>query len=181
MPPIKHGATVRAIGATPEYRTWSAMKTRCLNPRNHAYLNYGGRGIALCDRWREFRNFLADMGPRPSLAHSIDRIDNDGPYSRENCRWATKSEQARNRHKGQRLIIGAESLMLTEWSERSGVPLRTIDDRLRYGWKPERAVFEPVASVKARRQAQSALEWSATEERGIAKRLLDSERQKARQ
>jgi hypothetical protein len=81
---------------TPEYRCWTAMNTRCFNRNNAAFQAYGGRGISVCDRWSDFAMFLADMGPRPSLHHSIDRIDNDGDYEPANCRWATQAEQNRN-------------------------------------------------------------------------------------
>lgn len=78
---------------TPTYRTWTAMKSRCADPRNASYPAYGGRGISVCERWLDFEAFLADMGERPSLDHSIDRIDADGNYEPGNCRWLTRAEQ----------------------------------------------------------------------------------------
>lgn len=91
----RHGHATGVL--SPEYRSWAAMKGRCKYPSVQGFQNYGGRGISVCSRWLSFDNFLADMGPRPSPKHSIDRVDVNGNYEPGNCRWATAVEQAANK------------------------------------------------------------------------------------
>jgi hypothetical protein len=89
--------TIKAKSSLPEYAIWKTMKQRCLNSKCREYKYYGARGIGLCDSWNKFENFILDMGSRPSDSHSIDRINNDLGYFKENCRWATRKEQSRNK------------------------------------------------------------------------------------
>jgi len=124
------------------YRSWEAAKARCENSRNIRYPLYGGRGIRMCQSWSDdFRNFLRDMGERP-VNHSLDRIDNDGPYSPDNCKWSTRVEQGRNTTRNHLLTIAGETLTVSDWSRRSGINPRTICKRLKRGWAVERAVTE---------------------------------------
>lgn len=126
---------------TTEYQIWESIKKRCLNPRNRAYARYGGRGISICDRWRDdFQAFLSDVGARPSLEHSIDRIDNDGHYEPGNVRWATKSEQARNR-RDEHILTQSPAPGVDECvRRRAGYRFRNA---VRSGWvtRPEGKLF----------------------------------------
>ena len=116
------------------------MISRVANPNIRQWADYGGRGITVCDRWREFENFAKDMGSTFSPELQLDRIDNDGPYSPENCRWATRTEQARNKRNNRRIEVNGVTLTLVEWSERLGIDQDNISNRLRRGWTVERAL-----------------------------------------
>ncbi len=143
---LKHGHGSSAKGPSPTYRTWMSMRARCHRPNHHNYPNYGARGIYVCDRWRDsFKNFLEDMGERPSLKHTIERVDNDGPYSPKNCIWILSSLQPRNTRHCRMVSYQGETHCLAEWSEITGILYTTIQGRLNRGWSPERTLTEPVA------------------------------------
>lgn len=136
---VTHGAA-----DSPEYETWCHMKRRCHNINDPSYHRYGGRGIVVCDRWRDsFSDFLADMGPRTTPTHTIERIDNDGPYSPDNCRWATRLEQAANTRKIHHLTLRGETMNLHEWARRTGINVKTITSRIRYGWPTDKILTTP--------------------------------------
>jgi hypothetical protein len=141
-----HGESVHARGGvTKEYTAWVGMKKRCHNPTADQYPNYGGRGIIVCEKWRNsYEAFLLDVGRAPSRRHTIDRINSNGNYEPGNCRWATPVEQSRNRRITRRLEIDGVVLPLTEWAEKTGVSADTIRKRLKHGWEPTMAVFTPV-------------------------------------
>ena len=139
-----HGLT-----KTPEYKTWVKMKERCNNPRAIRYLRYGGRGIKVCVEWESsFEQFLSDMGKKPTPRHSIERKNNDEGYSKDNCIWATGSQQARNRSSSRFLEIGGISKTLAEWSEISGIGYGTIQLRLKAGRTAKSSVFDPINSFE---------------------------------
>jgi len=134
---------------TPEYIIWCGMKTRCYNPNATNYEFYGGRGITICDRWKDsFVNFLADMGKKPFPEASIDRYpDPDGPYSPDNCRWASKKEQSQNSRKSRMLTYKGETLCLLDWAKRLGITHSTLRVRLDQ-WTIEKALTEPATPPK---------------------------------
>lgn len=124
------------------YRLWAQMIQRCHNPKNHAYKNYGGRGIHVCERWR--RSFLAfreDMGEKPSPAHTLERLDNKLGYSRENCTWALRSHQLRNTRRNVMITLNGITQCLADWVSFSGRARNTIYYRLKRGWSVERALL----------------------------------------
>lgn len=130
---------------TSEYRIWHAMRSRCENEKFTGYAYYGGRGIKVCERWRDFGNFIADMGKRPSSGHSIDRIDTDSDYCPENCHWATQKQQSNNMRNNVRLTHNGVTKTLSEWAEYVGISYKTLRGRVfQYGWSVGRALTEPV-------------------------------------
>lgn len=133
-----HGHT-RAGHHTSEWIAWRSMVQRC-GPASKDAGRYFARGIAVCQRWLRFENFLADMGHRPSPAHSLDRIDNDKGYEPGNVRWATAKEQARNRRSSVFVSHGGVVVTIAEWAERTGLPRKTIEWRIRRGWPAHEAL-----------------------------------------
>jgi hypothetical protein len=129
----------------PEYKVYAAMLARCFDPTNKYFYRYGGRGIGVCDAWREsFHAFYADVGPRPGPGYSIERVDNDGEYEPGNIRWATAKEQARNTRRNRWLTVDGRTECVAAWAEEMGVRPQLIFKRLAMGWSEEDAVKRPV-------------------------------------
>lgn len=141
---IRHGYG-RAKARRPEYSSWAHMIQRCANPSHKNYRLYGGRGISVCERWKEsFENFLSDMGDCPGPGHSIDRIDVNGNYEPGNCRWADRVTQARNRRGLSAISAFGEERILTAWAEKFGLHPNTLRKRLNGGLPIEAALLAPV-------------------------------------
>ncbi len=129
---------------SPEFHAWRAIKNRCFSPLNKSYDHYGGRGITVCDAWRnDYRQFLEHVGRRPSPHHSIDRINNDGNYEPGNVRWATSAEQMRNRRVTRFLTLNGTTLCLSDWATQLGIGKTTLLYRIRAGWSDERTLTTP--------------------------------------
>lgn len=126
----------------PIYSVWSSMLARCLNKNCAAYKNYGGRGISVCDRWMKFENFYSDMGDPPA-GMSLDRTNNDLGYSPENCCWADRKSQNRNRRSVKLLTINGIEKPVFEWGDAAGLSRAAVRQRLLKGWSPEEAVLTP--------------------------------------
>ncbi|MCA9069762.1 MAG: hypothetical protein KDA84_12605 [Planctomycetaceae bacterium] len=131
------------ISDSPEYKSWEAMIQRCTNSNLKEFPNYGGRGIEVCPRWEDFQNFLDDMGKRPSLGHSIDRIDSNGNYEPNNCRWADLPQQNNNKRNTIYFEFQGQRLPLSEWSKRTGVSQRILRGRYYRGWPVEKILTTP--------------------------------------
>jgi hypothetical protein len=120
------------------------MKSRCLNPKNPAFYRYGGRGIKVCDRWLKFAGFWKDMGASYQPGLTLDRINNDGNYEPDNCRWTDRVTQGRNTSKNHLVTIEGETKTITEWADIYGVKRSTVFMRLNYGWNEIEAITTEV-------------------------------------
>lgn len=152
-PEPKHGRS-----GDPIHKVWGAVIQRCTNPKSTSYNRYGERGVTICDAWRDFAVFLADMGDRPSDNHSIDRIDNDGNYScgkcgdciqngwSLNCRWATPEEQANNKRSNLVVTVDGKSMTAAQWEKVTGVSQKKIRQRIFRGWSDKEAVCGRLAT-----------------------------------
>ncbi len=140
---------------TPEWSIWIGMLSRCRG----CSPNYGGRGITVCERWRSsFENFLADMGPRPTRRHSIDRIDVNGNYEPSNCRWATMVQQNRNTRRTVKLTLDGVTKPIRTWSEEVGINPATVMSRIARGWDKKRALLEPVRAIAKKSLTRSKIQ-----------------------
>lgn len=130
---------------TLEYGVWNSIKERIRNPNDRNFHRYGGRGIKICDRWMDFHNFIADMGQRPNSKHSIERIDNNGNYCPENCKWATLTEQANNKSNTKKITFRGEYHTVAEWARILNLSYFALSSRIRdYGWSIKDAFTKPV-------------------------------------
>lgn len=126
------------------YSSWKSMKSRCVNKKDPSYYRYGGRGITLCTRWVYFENFLEDMGLRPDKTYSIDRIDNNAGYNKDNCRWIKTVHQARNRRTNKIVEWRGQKMLMCELINMYGVKKTCVYSRLHRGWTLEEAILTPV-------------------------------------
>lgn len=135
MPSKSHG-----MSGTPIYAIWRGMMQRCYDKNHHAYLRYGGRGITVCDAWKNFEKFYADMGDKPA-GMSLDRIDNMKSYFPENVAWVTAKKQANNRRNNILIEINGKTKTMQEWCDETGVKIATVWARINvYGYSVEKAL-----------------------------------------
>jgi hypothetical protein len=139
----KHGGATRGK-VIPEYRAWAGLRSRCFDKNNHKYPIYGGRGISVCKRWGDFKNFLADMGYKPSPLHSIERKDRNGNYDPSNCIWATQKVQQRNRSTNHILRFKGIKKPMTDFAADYGLRVGTLWNRLNMGWSVYDALTRPI-------------------------------------
>lgn len=125
----------------PLYHTWKTMRSRCLNKRSKDYVNYGSRGISICDRWLEFENFASDVGNRPSPSHTLERIDNNLGYDPLNVRWATRKEQSRNKRNNVWVTAFGKCLLVSDWASIVGLSQQVLRRRIKSGLPADKVLF----------------------------------------
>lgn len=151
------GSTIHGHSRHPLYDVWRGILRRCYVTTNVRYLPYGGRGITVCIRWRKsFAAFCADMGPRPTPAHTIERIDNHGNYEPNNCKWATQMEQNRNTRYNHWIEFDGETQCLADWASECNMSPQTLLHRLERGWSVEKALTTPVRPQRRRRKSAAS-------------------------
>ena len=139
------GKSTHKLSHSPTWNSWHSMKARCYNKNHSAYSRYGGRGIKVCDSWlNSLENFVKDMGIRPD-GMTLDRIDNDGNYTPDNCKWSTKHEQVINRRINRKITYKGRTDYIAQFAIDYGINLNTLHDRLRRGWSIDDAIERPVA------------------------------------
>lgn len=137
---FKHGLSHCSL-----YNRWQTMLVRCNNPKSHKYGRYGARGIKVCNEWKDFKNFLKDMGHPPFGGATIDRINVDGNYEPSNCRWTDQKTQQNNRKNTRKLTFNGQTLVVTKWAEITGISQKIIRQRIdRDGWSIKKALTKGI-------------------------------------
>jgi hypothetical protein len=176
MQPKKRRTRERhGLSYSPTYRSWTAMKQRCEDPKYTAYDRYGGRGIYVCARWsKSFLSFLEDMGERPD-GTSLDRIDNDGPYEPGNCRWATHMEQQRNRRNNRVVMLDGQRTFAAQVAKDNGIESGKFRGRLHAGWTVEESVgmkkHPSGRNVTVHGETMNLSQWA--DKTGISRQAID--------
>lgn len=168
----KHGYCIG--GWSPTYRTWKSMRARCKNPSSPNYSLYGGRGIVVCPQWdKSFSAFLRDMGERPA-GFTLDRIDNDGNYEPKNCRWASQSEQQRNKNNNRNITYLGKTQCVTDWANELGIDPRRLFQRFARGWSVDQALQTRLGgrrrTVSYAGKTQCIVEWAR--ELGVSRNTI---------
>lgn len=146
---MKGRTKTHGMSGTREYKIWGAMIQRCKNPRCKDYKNYGGRGIRVCRKWLTFMGFWEDMGPTYDNKLTIERTNSNHGYTKKNCRWATKTEQQKNKRNNRNSVFiehAGEKLTVSQWARKLGIDRRRIFCRLDLGWEQERAITTPLGA-----------------------------------
>ena len=141
------GVTTHGMHKHLGYKVWENMRRRCRSPSWPQWKDYGGRGITVCERWRDFVAFWEDMGPTYQKGLSIERVDNDGGYAPENCIWVTRKQQAYNRRDNRYVDTSWGRMTITQAAERSGIGVMTLHGRIKRGWKAEDIFRAPKQKV----------------------------------
>lgn len=145
---VKHGHSINN-DLSQTYIAWAHMKQRCNNKKDPTYLNYGNRGITVCKRWFIFENFLKDMGEPPTKNHSLDRVNNNGNYCKNNCRWATKKQQQGNMRSNHMIVFSGQTKCIAEWARKTGIGQKCLWHRLvTLKWSVKKALTTPVKRRK---------------------------------
>lgn len=140
----KHGKRHSSV-----YIRWHSMRSRCNNPNKSSYRHYGGRGIKVCERWQKFENFYADMGdPPPGM--TLERVNVNGDYCPENCKWATQKAQCNNQRHVKKITFNGKTLTISEWAEETGFPYTALNMRSFMKWPIERMLTEPIRTWPSR-------------------------------
>lgn len=155
---------------TPTWKTWAGIKARCLNPNEPAFKHYGGRGIKVCRKWLKFEGFYEDMGTRPE-GMSIERINNNGNYCKENCKWATQKEQCRNQRSNRKIEFKGRSKPIAQLAEETGINEACVRARIdRHGWSTEDALTVPVGGRNLSRESTQKIQRLLKE--GLSQRRI---------